>query len=112
MAHRFKVVNDARVTAQQEVERLKGEVRLHAVQLENAQREIMRGSDIIRDIEAQRDDAEAAAARARSTSPRWMSSSCIGRRRYWARTSRCRRGLPGTLQRPASWLRDFTKSRS
>ncbi|KAH9943151.1 uncharacterized protein BXZ73DRAFT_40424 [Epithele typhae] len=67
LAQRFKIVNEARVSTQQENERIHTELRMYKVQLDNAQREILRGSDLLKDIEAQRDSAEAAAARARST---------------------------------------------
>lgn len=67
LAERFKVVNDARIASQQELQRVSEELRLYKVQYDNAQREILRGQEILKDMEAQRDDAEAAAARARTT---------------------------------------------
>ncbi|KAL6309826.1 hypothetical protein BKA93DRAFT_723282 [Sparassis latifolia] len=71
IAQRFKIVNDARLSAQQEVNRVKEELHLYKLQLYNAQGEISRGSEILKDVEAQRDDAEAAAARARSAARRF-----------------------------------------
>ena len=70
LAERFKIVNEARITTQQELDRAHAELRMYKVQLDNAQREILRGSDLLKDIEQQRDSAEAAAARARSTARR------------------------------------------
>ncbi|OBZ70231.1 hypothetical protein A0H81_09710 [Grifola frondosa] len=77
LAERFKTVNDARLAAQQQVERANAELSMYKVQLDNAQREILRGSDLLKDIEAQRDDAEAAAARARSTARRLKEEKMV-----------------------------------
>ncbi|EJF62294.1 hypothetical protein DICSQDRAFT_154683 [Dichomitus squalens LYAD-421 SS1] len=70
LAERFKIVNEARFATQQELDRAHSELRMYKVQLDNAQREILRGSDLLKDIEQQRDSAEAAAARARSMARR------------------------------------------
>ncbi|KAG1764363.1 hypothetical protein EV702DRAFT_109412 [Suillus placidus] len=63
---RTRSINEARVTAQQEAARVQEELRLHKLQLDKAQTEIFRAQDILGVVEAQRDDAEAAAASARS----------------------------------------------
>ncbi len=77
LAQRFKIVNDARVSGQQELDRAHAELRMYKVQLDNAQREILRGSDLLKDIEQQRDLAEAAAARARSTARRLKEEQMV-----------------------------------
>ncbi|GJE87479.1 hypothetical protein PsYK624_035620 [Phanerochaete sordida] len=64
---RFKQVNDARLAALQDATRLHEELELYKLQLDNAQREIRRAQELLDALEAQRSDAEEAAARARST---------------------------------------------
>ncbi|KAF9819490.1 hypothetical protein IEO21_02098 [Rhodonia placenta] len=64
---RWKSINDARIQAQQDVQRTTEELNLYKLQLDNALREIKRAQDIIDSVEAQRLDAEEAAASARST---------------------------------------------
>ncbi|EMD40418.1 hypothetical protein CERSUDRAFT_70793 [Gelatoporia subvermispora B] len=79
LAERFKIVNDARLAAQQEARRAVEELQMYRLQLGNAQKEIDRASDLLRDIEAQRDDAEAAAARARTTARRLREQQLVYR---------------------------------
>lgn len=67
---RTRSINEARVVAQQEAARAQEELRLYKLQLENAQREIIRAQQVLGVIEAQRDDAETAAADARSKARR------------------------------------------
>lgn len=67
---RAKSINEARIAAQQEAARAQEELRLYKLQLENAQSEISRAQGIVRAVEAQRDDAEAVAAAARSKARR------------------------------------------
>jgi hypothetical protein len=55
---RFRGVNNARIEAQQEAERVREELRLYKLQLVNAQKEIGRAQDILREVEAQRDAAQ------------------------------------------------------
>ena len=93
VAQRFKIVNEARVSAQQEVERVHAELRMYKVQLDNAQREILRGSDLLKDIEAQRDSAEAAAARARSTARRLKEEQLMMKAREEGRKEGYQEGL-------------------
>ena len=64
---RFKQVNEARLSAQQEAARANEELALYKLQLDNAQREIQRAQELLDALEAQRFEAEEAAARARST---------------------------------------------
>lgn len=67
---RAKSINEARIAAQQDAAHAQEELRLYKLQLENAQSEISRAQGIVRAIEAQRDDAEALAAAARSKARR------------------------------------------
>lgn len=67
VAERFRVVNEARLIAQQEASRLNEELNLYKLELTHARDEIERNSEVFKSLEAQRDDAEASAARARST---------------------------------------------
>lgn len=63
---RARSFSNARVAAQQDAARAKEELRLYKLQLENAQTEISRAQDIVRTVEAQRDEAEDVAASART----------------------------------------------
>jgi hypothetical protein len=69
-AQRCRTLGEGRARAQAEAGRLREELRLYRLQLENAQGEIDKAQDVLRVVEAQRDDAEAAAARARDTARR------------------------------------------
>ncbi|KAI0775909.1 hypothetical protein BD413DRAFT_491096 [Trametes elegans] len=93
LAQRFKIVNDSRLAAQQELDRAHAELRMYKVQLDNAQREILRGSDLLKDIEAQRDSAEASAARARSTARRLKEEQLMMKAREEGRKEGYREGL-------------------
>ncbi|KAI0751118.1 hypothetical protein C8Q80DRAFT_1230311 [Daedaleopsis nitida] len=93
LAQRFKIVNEARVSAQQEIERVHSELRMYKVQLDNAQREILRGSDLLKDLESQRDTAEASAARARSTARRLKEEQLMTRAREEGRKEGYTEGL-------------------
>ncbi|KAF7976030.1 hypothetical protein HWV62_8056 [Athelia sp. TMB] len=66
-AKKYRVLNETRILAQNEAARLKEELRLYKVQLEQAQAEILKAQNVVRVVEEQRDDAEAAAARSRDT---------------------------------------------
>ncbi|KAL7282648.1 hypothetical protein ACG7TL_004121 [Trametes sanguinea] len=92
-AQRFKIVNESRQAAQQELDRAHSELRLYKVQLENAQQEIIRGSDMLRDLEAQRDDAEAAASRARTTARRLKEEQLVLKAKEEGRQEGYREGL-------------------
>ena len=93
LAQRFKIVNDARVSGQQELDRAHAELRMYKVQLDNAQREILRGSDVLKDIEQQRDNAEAAAARARSTARRLKEEQMVMKAKEEGRREGYQEGL-------------------
>lgn len=66
-AQRYRVLNDAKVRAEAESGRLREELRMYKLQLENAQSEIHKAQTVLEEVERQRDDAEASAARARDT---------------------------------------------
>lgn len=70
LAERFRVVNDARMEAQAELARVKEELSYYKLEYDVAQRELKRGQEMLNHAEAQRDDAEATAARARSAAQR------------------------------------------
>ncbi|KZT18309.1 hypothetical protein NEOLEDRAFT_1152676 [Neolentinus lepideus HHB14362 ss-1] len=67
LGHRLREANDLRISAELDAARGREEVALYKIQYEAAQREILRAQDIVKDVEAKREDAEAAAARARKT---------------------------------------------
>ncbi|KAF9235300.1 hypothetical protein BU15DRAFT_78132 [Melanogaster broomeanus] len=64
--NRLRTVAEARERAEQESARHREELKLYKLQLENAQKEIFRAQDIINEVSAQRNEAEADAARART----------------------------------------------
>ncbi|KAJ8585080.1 hypothetical protein M405DRAFT_684489, partial [Rhizopogon salebrosus TDB-379] len=51
---------------EQEAARLREELKLYKLQLDNAQKEILRAQDILNQVSAQKNEAEAKAARART----------------------------------------------
>lgn len=93
LAARFKVVNEARLAAQQDFNRVNEELRLYKVQYDNAQREILRGQEILKDLEAQRDDAEAVAARARTEARKLREEKLVYRAREEGRAEGYQEGL-------------------
>ncbi|KZP05554.1 hypothetical protein FIBSPDRAFT_765695, partial [Athelia psychrophila] len=66
-AYKFRQSENSRVAAELNYARANEELRLYKVQLENAQKEIYRAQEVIADVESQRQEAEADAARSRST---------------------------------------------
>lgn len=64
--HRLRAATESRERAEQESARLREELKLYKLQLENAQKEIFRAQDIIDQVASQRNEAEADAARART----------------------------------------------
>lgn len=64
--HRLRIATDNRERAEQESARLREELKLYKLQLENAQKEIFRAQDIIDQVASQRNEAEAEAAKART----------------------------------------------
>ena len=93
LAARFKVVNEERLRAGEELQRVNEELRLYKIQYENAQREISRGQRILEDMEAQRDDAEAAAARARTTARKLREQQLVLKAREEGRKAGYQEGL-------------------
>ncbi|TFK46172.1 hypothetical protein OE88DRAFT_1638690, partial [Heliocybe sulcata] len=67
LGHRLREANDLRIQAEMEAARVKEEAALYRTQYAAAQREILTAQDYVKDVEAKREDAEAAAARARKT---------------------------------------------
>ncbi|KAG1747290.1 hypothetical protein EDD22DRAFT_273326 [Suillus occidentalis] len=64
--NRLRQATENRERAEQESARLREELKLYKLQLENAQKEIFRAQDIINQVSAQKCEAEADAARART----------------------------------------------
>ena len=74
---RFKAINEARLSAQQDAGRAKEELRLYKLQLEYAQQEIYKAQDILDSLETQRHDAEASAAKARNVARKLKEESLV-----------------------------------
>src|SRR5882757_9726595 len=69
--------NEAKLIAERDATRANEELRLYKLQYENAQREIFKAQELIDQVEAERQDAEAAAARARSTARKLKEQNLI-----------------------------------
>lgn len=69
--------NEAKLIAQRDAARANEELRLYKLQYDNAQREIFKAQELIDQIEAERQEAEAAAARARSTARKLKEQNLI-----------------------------------
>jgi hypothetical protein len=74
---RFKAINEARLSAQQDAARAKEELSLYKLQLEYAQQEIYKAQDILDSLEAQRHDAEASAAKARNVARKLKEETLV-----------------------------------
>ena len=98
LAANFKLVNEARVAAEQKLNRVDEELKLYKVQYDNAQREILLGRDVLKDLEAQRDDAEAAAAKARTETRRLREEKIMYRAREEGRKSGYKEGFARGLE--------------
>ncbi|KAH9077218.1 hypothetical protein EDB83DRAFT_2514900 [Lactarius deliciosus] len=75
---RFKAINEARLSAQQDASRAKEELGLYKIQLEYAQQEIFKAQDILDSLESQRHDAEASAAKARNVARKLKEETLAG----------------------------------
>jgi len=62
---RFKEANDARISAQADVAKLREELKLYKGSLEEAQKEIFKAQNILRDVETRRREAEEEASQLR-----------------------------------------------
>jgi len=69
--------NEAKLIAERDATRVNEELRMYKLQYDNAQREIFKAQELIDQIEAERQDAEAAAARARSTARKLKEQNLI-----------------------------------
>ncbi|KAJ7625580.1 hypothetical protein FB45DRAFT_921808 [Roridomyces roridus] len=65
--NQFRVVNEAKVTAERFLAKTSEELRLWKFQFEHAQKELKRAQDMVHLVERQRDDAEKEAVKARTT---------------------------------------------
>ncbi|KAI0307199.1 hypothetical protein B0F90DRAFT_535712 [Multifurca ochricompacta] len=90
---RFKAINEARVTAQQDASRANEELRLYKLQLEYAQKEIFKAQEILDSLEAQRHDAETSAAKARSIARKLKEESLMDLAREEGRRIGLQEGL-------------------
>lgn len=69
--------NEAKLIAQRDATRANEELRLYKLQYDNAQREIFKAQELIDQIEAERQEAEASAARARSTARKLKEQNLV-----------------------------------
>jgi hypothetical protein len=74
---RFKAINEARLSAQQDTARAKEELGLYKIQLDYAQQEIFKAQDILDSLETQRHDAETSAAKARNVARKLKEESLV-----------------------------------
>lgn len=85
--------NEARLIAQRDCTRTGEELRLYKLQYDNAQREIFKAQELIDQIEAERQEAEAAAARARSTARKLKEQNLVIMAREEGRLAGYQEGL-------------------
>ncbi|CAL1710226.1 unnamed protein product [Somion occarium] len=78
---RLRTANETILTVRAEAARANEELRLYKLQLETAQREILRAQDIVDQLEQEKQDAEARAARARTTARKLREDNIIVRAR-------------------------------
>ena len=93
LVSRFKEAHEGHMSAKQETARVSEELRLYKLQLENAQREITRAQELLDAVEAQRHEAEEAAARARSTARKLKEEKIVQVARDQGRTEGIKEGL-------------------
>ncbi|EPQ50725.1 hypothetical protein GLOTRDRAFT_123532 [Gloeophyllum trabeum ATCC 11539] len=86
---------DSKRLLEQDVSRLREELRLYKNQLQDAQREIFRAQDIVDRVGSEKQDAEAEAARWRSIARRWKEERALDN----AREEAHRRGYAEGLRR-------------
>ena len=91
--HRLRIATENRERAEQESARLREELKLYKLQLENAQKEIFRAQDIIDQVSAQRNEAEADAARARTKARKLQEEKLVMFAREEGRRAGYREGL-------------------
>ena len=89
----FKSANEAKAVAEQDAARANEGLRLYKLQYENAQEEIRRAQKLIDSLEAQRFDAEEAAAKARSTARQLKEEKIITRAREEGRRQGIEEGM-------------------
>ncbi|KAI0082542.1 hypothetical protein K474DRAFT_1655341 [Panus rudis PR-1116 ss-1] len=90
---KFKEANDGRLAALQEVNRLREELRLYKMQLESARKEMKKAQETVDMLEAQRHDAEEAAARARTTARKLKEEKVVFLAREEGRQQGIREGI-------------------
>ncbi|KDQ61075.1 hypothetical protein JAAARDRAFT_32077 [Jaapia argillacea MUCL 33604] len=95
LAVRLREATDLRLHAERDLARTREEINLYKMQYDVAQREIHRAQDIVKDVEARREDAEAAATRARGVARKLREERMI----YVAREEGRRQGYQEGLSR-------------
>ena len=90
---RYRAINEARVTAQQDAARANEELRLYKLQLEYAQKEIFKAQEILDSLEVQRRDAETSAANARNVARKLREDSLVDLAREEGRRLGLQEGL-------------------
>jgi hypothetical protein len=90
---RFKAINEARATAQQDAARANEELRMYKLQLDYAQKEIYKAQEILESLETQRYDAETSAAKARDVARKLREESIVDLAREEGRRLGLQEGL-------------------
>ena len=91
--HRLRIATENRERAEQESARLREELKLYQLQLENAQKEIFRAQNIIDQVASQRNEAEAEAAKARTKARKLQEEKLVMLAREEGRKMGYREGL-------------------
>ncbi|KAI0030518.1 hypothetical protein K488DRAFT_54044, partial [Vararia minispora EC-137] len=80
-AFRYRQIDDERVKAKREAAKASEELRLYKLQLDNAQKEILKAQSILDSLEADRVQADESAARARSAARQMKEELLVQRAR-------------------------------
>ncbi|KAF9810216.1 hypothetical protein IEO21_07058 [Rhodonia placenta] len=91
--HQFRASRETALRAQADAARATEEVRLYKLRLDEAQREIFRAQEVVDRLEADRADAEAEAARARTLARRYKEERLVARAREEGRQQGFQEGL-------------------
>ena len=108
---RYRAINEARASAQEDAARANEELRLYKLQLEYAQREIFKAQEILDSLEVQRRDAETSAANARNVARKLREDSLVDLAREEGRRLGLQEGLARSRRLASEQARSTTDRR-
>lgn len=93
LLQQLRSANEARMLAERDAQRITEELRLYRLQYDNAQKEILRAQSIVDRAQAERQDAEAAAVRAKDRAQKWRDEHVYTRARDEGRRQGFKEGM-------------------